>query len=106
MDYAIGFILGAAAIGILWGLRELERRQWADDTAEQIETLRGENTRLRGLEQLYRQGFVYFKDGVHQLRNDLGGNGKLPAPAEPFRQHCSQRVTARLAGPSAGGPHF
>jgi len=107
MDYAIGFILGALAIGFLWALRELERRQVFEDAAEEIETLRRESIRLRARDQHYRQGFIYFKDGMRELRNDLGGNGKLPAPAERERQHCSHRVTARLTGPQvSGGPDF
>ena len=109
MDLFIGFILGALALGFLWALRELERRQAFEDVAEQIETLRGDNTKLRALERHYRQGFVYFKDGMRELRNDLGGKGSLPATAEHAGRHIV-RVTTRLQGTSGsslnGGPIF
>jgi len=116
MDYLIGFILGFLACAILWGLRELERRQVFEDAAEALDAERKENRRLRAQGQSHYEMFTYLKDGVSNIRKDLGGKGALPSPAMskaegPELQHVSQpfarRITAKLTGlPGSGGPDF
>src|SRR5262245_15898039 len=111
MDLVIGFILGGLAIGFLWALRELERRQVFEDAAEEIETLRKRDRRAR---ELIGSLYVGMRDLNEQF--SLSGKVALPAPATPKAerpelQHVSQsfarRITARLTGPQvSGGPDF
>lgn len=96
----------------LWALREYERREAFDSLNEEIETLRASDRRLREEKQELRdkeQKHLETIAGIDALFQkaqregifDLGGNGKLPAPAEPAGQH-SVRITTRLGG--ASGP--